>query len=42
VSDSHADVAAYALYTTRLPGGAGAVRELCDLIVKAKDGRLSQ
>ena len=42
VSDSHPDVTGYALYKTRLPGGAGAVRELCDLVVKAKDGRLSQ
>ena len=42
VSDSHSDVTGYALYTTRLRGGAGAVRELCDLIVKAKDERLSQ
>lgn len=42
VSDSHSDIVEYALYTTERPGGAGAVRELCDLIVKAKDGRLSQ
>ena len=42
VADAHPDVADYALYTTRLPGGAGAVRELCDLIVKVKDGKLSQ
>lgn len=41
VSDSHVDVKEYALYTTGLRGGAGAVRELCDLIVKAKDGKLS-
>lgn len=40
VADSHSDVAGYALYTTKLPGGAGAVRELCDLVVKAKDGKL--
>lgn len=42
VSDAHADVMEYALYTTTLPGGAGAVRELCDLIARAKDGKLSQ
>jgi YrbI family 3-deoxy-D-manno-octulosonate 8-phosphate phosphatase len=42
VADSHSDVAGYALYTTKLPGGAGAVRELCDFVVKAKDAKLSQ
>ncbi len=41
VADSHSDVTGYAIYTTRLPGGAGAVREMCDFIVKAKDGKLS-
>jgi YrbI family 3-deoxy-D-manno-octulosonate 8-phosphate phosphatase len=40
VSDSHSDVTEFALYITKLPGGAGAVRELCDFIAKAKDGKL--
>ena len=31
VQDAHPDVAAVALYRTRLPGGYGAVREVCDL-----------
>jgi len=31
VSDAHPDVVAHARYQTKLPGGHGAVRELCDL-----------
>ena len=33
VSDAHPDVRDLALYTTRAPGGRGAVREVCDLII---------
>lgn len=33
VADAHPDVLAYALYRTARPGGHGAVREVCDLIV---------
>lgn len=32
VADAHPDVMCKALYRTRLPGGHGAVREVCDLI----------
>jgi len=31
VKDAHRSVLAYAVYTTKLPGGHGAVREICDL-----------
>lgn len=31
VQDAHPDILIYAHYRTRLPGGHGAVRELCDL-----------
>jgi YrbI family 3-deoxy-D-manno-octulosonate 8-phosphate phosphatase len=34
VQDAHPDVVAVARYQTRQPGGHGAVREVCDLIVK--------
>ncbi len=33
--NAQAEVAALAHYVTRLPGGAGAVRELCDLLLVA-------
>jgi 3-deoxy-D-manno-octulosonate 8-phosphate phosphatase (KDO 8-P phosphatase) len=36
VADAHAAVRAAARYVTRLPGGHGAVRELCDLLVAAR------
>ena len=36
VADAHPDVRARARYVTRLPGGRGAVRELCDLLVAAR------
>jgi 3-deoxy-D-manno-octulosonate 8-phosphate phosphatase (KDO 8-P phosphatase) len=36
VTDSVADVKANAHYITHLPGGQGAVREVCDLILKAQ------
>ena len=35
VHDSHPDVLPNALYRTSLPGGYGAVREVCDLFEKA-------
>ena len=31
VQDAHPDVLAHALYRTTVPGGYGAVREVCDL-----------
>ena len=33
VKDAHSDVIPYAAYQTKLRGGEGAVREVCDLIV---------
>ena len=33
VKDAHPDVVPVALYQTRQPGGYGAVREVCDLII---------
>ena len=36
VADAHAEVRAQARHVTRLPGGRGAVRELCDLLVAAR------
>jgi 3-deoxy-D-manno-octulosonate 8-phosphate phosphatase (KDO 8-P phosphatase) len=36
VSDATADTRAAAHYTTSLPGGFGAVREVCELILKAQ------
>jgi 3-deoxy-D-manno-octulosonate 8-phosphate phosphatase (KDO 8-P phosphatase) len=40
VSDSHPAVLASCMYVTKLPGGAGAVREFCDFIAEAKDAGL--
>jgi 3-deoxy-D-manno-octulosonate 8-phosphate phosphatase (KDO 8-P phosphatase) len=41
VADAAAEVIAAAHWVTRLPGGQGAVREVCDLILKAQGlGRL--
>jgi 3-deoxy-D-manno-octulosonate 8-phosphate phosphatase (KDO 8-P phosphatase) len=40
VSDAHPEVLKVSLYLTRLPGGRGAVREFCDFLVDAKDGKL--
>lgn len=37
VADAHASVRAAADWTTRAPGGAGAVREVCDLLVAATE-----
>ncbi|MDT7604959.1 MAG: 3-deoxy-D-manno-octulosonate 8-phosphate phosphatase phosphatase [Acidobacteriota bacterium] len=36
VADATADTRAHAHYVTRLPGGFGAVREVCELILKAQ------
>lgn len=36
VSDAHSEVIEVALYVTKLPGGKGAVRELCDLILNSQ------
>ena len=44
VKDAHESVRKYARYTTRLPGGGGAVREICDLfesVVTGKSGLLN-
>jgi YrbI family 3-deoxy-D-manno-octulosonate 8-phosphate phosphatase len=38
VADAVADVRRAAVYVTRAPGGRGAIRELCDLILTAKRG----
>lgn len=38
VGDAHKDVIRYGKYKTRLRGGSGAVREVCDLIYTAKIG----
>lgn len=35
VADAHPDVRAAAGYVTRAPGGLGAVREVCDLLLEA-------
>jgi YrbI family 3-deoxy-D-manno-octulosonate 8-phosphate phosphatase len=39
VSDSHPDVLAVSSFVTEASGGHGAVRELCDYIAKAQNGR---
>lgn len=36
VADAHESIAGAALWRTSLPGGAGAVREVCDLLIKAR------
>jgi 3-deoxy-D-manno-octulosonate 8-phosphate phosphatase (KDO 8-P phosphatase) len=36
VADAHAQVLALASHVTRLPGGAGAVREFCDFLLAAR------
>lgn len=35
VADAHESIKKNAHYVTKLPGGKGAVREICDLIIKA-------
>ena len=37
VRDAHPDAMACAQYCTAMPGGGGAVREVCDLIVAARE-----
>lgn len=37
VADAHPRVRAAAAYVTTLPGGRGAARELCELILRARD-----
>jgi 3-deoxy-D-manno-octulosonate 8-phosphate phosphatase (KDO 8-P phosphatase) len=41
VADAHARVRAMARWVTRLPGGRGAARELCDLLLDARSGHPS-
>jgi len=36
VADAHPEVDSYALYRTKLPGGHGAVREVCDMVFHAR------
>lgn len=38
VQDAHPDVVPYASYQTKIPGGYGAVREVCDLFEKVLKG----
>ena len=38
VADAHPQVRRAAAHVTRLPGGAGAVREVCDLLLAAAPG----
>lgn len=38
VKDAHADVLSYAAYQTKIPGGYGAVREICDLFESVLEG----
>lgn len=39
VCDAHEDVLPYAMYTSKKPGGHGAVREVCDLIANGREER---
>lgn len=41
VGDAYPEVFPYVLYQTIKPGGQGAVREICDLIFHARQGRLA-
>lgn len=36
VADAHPDTSRYAHWQTRLPGGRGAAREVCDLVLQAQ------
>jgi 3-deoxy-D-manno-octulosonate 8-phosphate phosphatase (KDO 8-P phosphatase) len=38
VADAYPEVYPHVLYRTQAPGGAGAVREICDLIFHARNG----
>jgi len=37
VADSHPEIDPYVIYHTKKPGGYGAVREICDLVVDAQE-----
>lgn len=37
VANAHQELRTHAVYVTRLEGGRGAVREVCDLLLKAQD-----
>jgi len=39
VADAHPEIYPYVLYRTQRPGGFGAVREICDLVVNARTAR---
>ena len=41
VADAYPETHSHVLYRTNKPGGRGAVREVCDLIFHAKQGRLT-
>ena len=41
VADAHADARRAAMHVTRLPGGRGAVREVCDALVARRPARRS-
>lgn len=41
VADAYPEVDPYVIYRTNKPGGYGAVREICDLVFFAKNGRAS-
>jgi len=38
VADAYSEVLPYVLFSTKKPGGFGAVREVCDLIFQARNG----
>ena len=40
VQDSHPDILPYAAFKTQRPGGHGAVREICDLFERVREGRV--
>ena len=40
VADSHPEILKIARYVTKLPGGRGAIREFCDLVVEVRGGKL--
>lgn len=42
VADAYPEIIPHVLYQTARPGGRGAVREVCDIIFHAKQGRLDK
>lgn len=42
VADAYPEVYPHVLYRTEKPGGFGAVREVCDLVFHAKQGKLNE